>query len=377
MPDAGKNKGTSRYNPRSGQGRLRRSAQKNTSRLGGWEQRTEDDAFIDQHSGERERRFHAGESLLKAFNRLAAGGIRDAAVGEPGEICGFQGLAAVVRTADGREVPCQVRTVLKKQVAGVKNPLCVGDRVRVQIEAGETVIAAVEPRRNQLARTDSHNRSLVHVFAANLDRLVIVCSIRDPDLKPGLIDRYLLIAAMNDLPATVVLNKCDLGQAEAVTALYQTLGVPVFHTDCVHRAGDLDRLRDHLHGQAAVIAGQSGVGKSSLVNALFPDLAARTGTVAVEGFGRHTTTSSRSYALPGGGRLVDTPGIRECAITGLTMTDVALLMADLEPLHRRCHFNDCTHRHEPDCAVRTAVDAGELAFSRYASYRSIVDEDLA
>jgi ribosome biogenesis GTPase len=373
-PRPSKHKGTVNHHPRHGLGRLRRAHAVDATRITGWEQRTEDEAFIDAH-GATQRRSHAGEHLLAKFNRLA-GLVRPEAIGEPGVICGFLGKDVSVRVdADGRELLCTVRQVLKKQVSGVKNPLCVGDLVQVDCSS-DPVITAVAARRNQLARTDSHNRSLIHIFAANIDRLVIVSSVRDPDLKYGLIDRYLLIAALNDIPVVLALNKADLGAAEEAIALYRSLGVTVAVTSAIHGGPALEELRSHLQGLACVFAGQSGVGKSSLVNALFPHFAARIGAVAEEGHGRHTTTAARSYALPDGGRLIDTPGVRECAICGLTPVDVALLYSDFAALHRDCHFADCSHLHEPGCAVQAAVADGRIAKSRYESYRSIVTEDL-
>lgn len=374
-PRPSKHKGTGGHNPRPGLGRLRRAHSQDATRVIGWEQRTEDEAFIDRH-GATERRSHAGEHLLAKFNRLASV-VRPAAIGEPGEICGFLGKDVLVRLAgSGQELLCTVRQVLKKQVSGVKNPLCVGDLVQVDC-ASDPVITAVSPRRNQLARTDSHNRSLIHIFAANIDRLVIVSSVRDPDLKYGLIDRYLLIAAMNDIQVMVVLNKADLGEEPKAVELYTSLGVEVAVTCAINGGPSIDDLRQRLHGLACVFAGQSGVGKSSLVNALFPHIAARTGIVADEGHGRHTTTSARSYLLPEGGRLIDTPGIRECAISGLTAVDVALLYSEFAALHSHCHFADCSHLHEPQCAVQAAVADGRIAATRYDSYRSILREDLA
>ncbi len=369
-----KYKGTDRNNTRQGLGRLRRAHATDGNRIVGWERIADDDEKTDLHA-QVQRRSHAGEHLLAKFNRLAGVLGESAALGEPAEICGFQGKEVQVRLADGSELLCTVRQVLKKQVKGVKNPLCVGDRVHVE-RLPDPVISAISPRRNQLARADSHNRSLIHVFAANIDRLVIVSALREPDLKYGLIDRYLLIAALNDIPAALVLNKADLADPAPAVELYRALGLPVFATDCITGGGDLPAVRELLHGRTCVVAGQSGVGKSSLVNALHPQFGVRTGSVAVEGFGRHTTTSSRSYALPDGGRLIDTPGIRECTITGLEPMDIALLFPDLARFQPACHFTDCTHLHEPDCAVRAAVESGAIAPSRYDSYCSIVDEDL-
>ena len=375
MPDPHKYKGTDRNNQRQGLGRLRRAHAQDTTRAGGWERIADDDDATERHAPVQ-RRSHAGEHLLAKFNRLAGILGETAVTGDLAEICGFQGKEVIVRMADGGELSCSVRQVLKKQVKGVKNPLCVGDHVRVELSP-DPVITAFTPRRNQLARADSHNRSLIHVFAANIDRLVIVSALREPDLKYGLIDRYLLIAALNDIPAALVLNKADLADPAPAIALYRTIGLPVFATDCHAGTGDLAGVRDLLRGRACVVAGQSGVGKSSLINALHPQFSARTGLVADAGHGRHTTTAARSYALPDGGRLIDTPGIRECAITGIEAMDVALLYPDLARCQPLCHFTDCTHLHEPGCAVHAAVDSGEIAASRYESYRSIVEEDLA
>jgi ribosome biogenesis GTPase len=257
----------------------------------------------------------------------------------------------------------------------VKNPLCIGDQVRFTRTTEGGVIDAVSPRRNQLARTDSHNKALMHVFAANIDRLVVVASLAEPDLKHGLIDRYLLIAAYNGIDATVALTKTDLKTGDATRALYAGIGIPAFAV-CALSGNGIDDLRAHLSGKTCVFAGQSGVGKSSLVNALFPDIAARVGDVANAGHGRHTTTSARSYVVAGGGRLIDTPGVRECGITGMTALDVALLYPDIAAHHPQCRFDDCSHLHEPDCAVRAAVESRVIAATRYESYRSIITEDL-
>jgi ribosome biogenesis GTPase len=364
------------WSDRPGLGRLRRANTKEAGRQGRWEDRVEDQTAVDLH-GEIERASHAGESLLAKFNRLLRDA--DAGDGEAGEVSGFDGTRVLVRPdAGGPELACSVRRVLKKLVAGVKNPLCVGDRVRVD-RSHDPVITALAPRRNQLERADSHNRALVQVFAANLDRLVVVASAGDPPLKPALIDRYLVIAAFNRIVPLVVVTKPDRGDPAPALALYRGLGLEV-HAVRADRGADgegVAGLRTALAGLTCVVAGQSGVGKSSLINALFPEAAARTGRVADEGHGRHTTNSARSWLLPGGGRLVDTPGIRECTITGLEPLDVALLYSDLARFHPGCHFRDCTHRHEPDCAVRAAVDRGDIAASRYASYLAIVEEDLA
>jgi ribosome biogenesis GTPase / thiamine phosphate phosphatase len=192
---ANKYKGTKGPQPQAGLGRLRRAAAKSRSRIGGWE-RLEDEGEIERADAPT-RRTHTGERLLMKFNRLARS--TDTGAGATGEICGFSGAAILVRDASGVEHLCQVRQALYKQFAGVRNPLAVGDRVRWQGDGADTVITAIEPRANQLARVDSHNKSLMHVLAANVDSLVVGTSVSEPVLKPNFIDRYLVIAAANGI----------------------------------------------------------------------------------------------------------------------------------------------------------------------------------
>jgi len=371
-----KYKGTKGPAARQGLGRLRRANSKTPGRVSGWERRHEDVDFVDQH-GDSARTGHGGDTLLARFNRLVQGERLAEVQGEYGEICGSNGAIVDVRAANGEEIPCHVRQVLKKRIKGVKNPLCVGDQVRFVRTAMGGTITSIEPRRNQLERADSHNRALIHVFAANLDCLVIVSALAEPDFKAGLIDRYLLIAAGNGIPAAVVLNKCDLADPAPACNLYRGIGIPTFAVSARSGNGDLAQLREHLRGRTCVLAGQSGVGKSSLLNALYPDIAARVGAVAQAGFGRHTTSSARSYALSDGVRLIDTPGVRECSITGLGALDVALLYPDLSRYQASCRFTNCSHTHEPGCAVLAALAEGRIAASRYGSYLSIITEDLA
>ncbi|MFW5845205.1 MAG: ribosome small subunit-dependent GTPase A [Planctomycetota bacterium] len=335
-----------------------------------------DEDFIDQQASER-RTQHTGEHLLAKFNRLTRSTAAEA--GTDGVVCGFEGTRIQVRNADGAERPCEIRSALTKMLSGVKSPLCIGDRVRFQtLEDGTSVIVALLERQNQLVRTDSHNRALLHVFAANVDHLVIVASAAEPALKPGLIDRYLLIAHLFEVAPLVVLNKSDLAETDSWARLYRRLDYPVFQTVAGGPAGTLDGLQDHLAGHTCVLAGQSGVGKSSLINSLAPDLDIRIGSTSTAVHkGRHTTTAARSYVIGRDITIMDTPGIRECGIPPIEPLDVALLYRDIASHHHDCRFPDCTHTHEPHCAVKAAVEAGKLAASRYDSYRSILDEDLA
>lgn len=375
MPAGGKDKGTGRYGQQRGMGRLRRSNRKATGRVGGWE-RHDEEAEVFDRLGERSRVSHAGERLIARFNRLVALGQAVERPGEAAEVSEVRPGLMLVRFADGREEPAALRRALEKRMVGVRNTLAVGDRVRVAREAGDLAIVGIEPRRNQLARTDAHNRSLEHVLAANVDLLVAVAAVHQPDFKHGFVDRALLLAAAHGIAAALVITKRDLGDPAPMLALYGGLGLPCCAVDARDpQDPGLAALRALLLGKVCVFAGQSGVGKSSLLNTCYPGTGARVGTVAEAGFGRHTTTAARSFVLPGDGRFIDTPGIRECVVGGLQPTDVALLYPDLARHQPRCRFPDCTHRHEPDCAVLKAVEEGEIAASRYWSYRSIVDGD--
>lgn len=374
-----KGKGRVRHHPRVGLGRLRRAHAKDEGRRNTIDTAAHDDDLADTLTETRPGR--TAPSLLAKFNRLSRQ--VDQAEGEPGEVSGFEGTWVLVRRADGSECRCVVRRVLAKMLGGVKNPLVIGDQVRFLPghEAQETVITALAPRRNQLLRTDSHNRSLVQVIAANVDHLVIVSAVAQPELKTGLIDRYLVIAHACGIEPVLVINKSDLGEVGTVRDLYRNLGYRVFLTKADPPPdGDLAALRQVLRGTSCVVVGHSGVGKSSLINALYPDSAARVGEVSsLINKGRHTTNASRSYLLPEGGRLIDTPGIRACSLTGLTglsAVDVSLLYRDLARHAPACRFPDCQHREEPGCAVREAVETGSLDPRRYLSYLSILAEDL-
>ncbi|MDA3963877.1 MAG: ribosome small subunit-dependent GTPase A [Planctomycetota bacterium] len=371
----GKDKGKGAYSRQAGLSRITRANSQSRTRTAGWERYADDEASLEAFETV-DRGSNTGEGLLAKFNRLA----RDTAHhdGIDAEICGFDGTVVMARDDQGREWPCQVRKILKKMLRGVKTPLVVGDAIKLtMLDDNDAVIVAIAERRNQLARADSHNKALEHIFAANIDHLVIVAAMAMPDLKTGLIDRYLTIAHHNDIVPIVVLNKSDLADPTEAAALYRGLGYTVFATSAEQAEGDISPLRDHLRGRCCVMAGQSGVGKSSLINALYPEVAARVGVVSdAQRKGRHTTTASRSYLLADGGRLIDTPGIRECGITGMEALNVALLYPDIAKLHPQCRFNNCTHLHEPDCAVTAALETGGIDPRRYLSYLSIVTEDL-
>jgi ribosome biogenesis GTPase len=237
----------------------------------------------------------------------------------------------------------------------------VGDIVRVD----EHRVLAALPRRTVLARTDPHNPNNQRALAANVDVVVIVASVHSPPLRTGLIDRYLIAAQNGSMEPVVVINKTDLLQDQTELEelrVYEGTGVPVILCSVKERRG-LDDLLARLAGKTCVFTGHSGVGKSSLVNGLSPGLQLRTGEVEYKG--KHTTTSSTLHDLPNGTRMIDTPGIREFGIFGVEPGELRHFFPEFEEHALNCNFNDCTHTHEPVCAVRDAN------LPRYTTYLRI------
>lgn len=270
-----------------------------------------------------------------------------------------------VRFADGFAAPARPA---RRDV----QPVC-GDNVRCELDTHhhELRIVAIEPRSTQLARSDSRGGS--ELLAANATLLIAVLA---PEPAPDfyVIDRYLAGAACTGMHAAVVLNKQDLPDPDPSIALeleaWRRIGYPCVQASCRSQHG-IDSLRDLLRGQTALLVGQSGVGKSSLLQALIPDSDARVGELDGDAEGRHTTTVARLYELPGGGELIDSPGVRDFAPAIADLEPTTLGFLDVAQLAPRCRFPDCQHMAEPDCAVRAAVDDGSLHARRYESYRRL------
>ncbi len=276
---------------------------------------------------------------------------------------------------EGSELPCSLKPSLFQVKSRVKNPVAVGDRVTVQVEGERGVIDAVLPRKNVLLRPTPHNKNVLLSTAANVDVLVVVAATKDPPLRVGLIDRFLVSAESRGMDALIVVNKCDEGDDAAVedaTRVYAEMGYVVMRTSATTGAG-IDALKEALAGKTALFVGHSGVGKTSLTNALLPGLEAKIGDVAKHGRGRHTTTHVALYRLENGGHLVDSPGLREFGIIDVPKDELAILMPDLRPFAVDCKYSNCSHSHEPSCAVRAAVERGAVRRERYDSYLRILE----
>ncbi len=280
-----------------------------------------------------------------------------------------------VRTGDGT-LTCYFRG----RVAEDERPV-VGDRVRVHAEGGEGVLDEILPRRNALMRVAEDDPSRVKRVAANIDRLHVVLAASPFPPRWALADRLLALCEQEDFEAVIVVNKIDLVESdsdewrelEEAASVYRELGFPVLLTSAVDGRG-LDELRESLRDRIGVLSGHSGVGKSSLLNALHPDWDLATGEVnPLTSKGRQTTTGSRLLRLPSGGHVVDTPGFREFGLGHLEPADLGRCYREFRPFISECRFADCLHHGDPDCGVERAVEAGAISELRYGNYLRILE----
>ncbi|MCS7021086.1 MAG: ribosome small subunit-dependent GTPase A [Gemmataceae bacterium] len=295
-----------------------------------------------------------------------------------GRVLRVHGLLSVVAGEDGHTYRCAVRRLLKSLATDERNVVTCGDVVWVRpapVHGGdphaprEGFIERVEPRHGLLTRA---SRGREHVVAANVDQAAIVLSLMQPELKPHLIDRYLAAAALGQLQPLIILNKVDLvadpASYQPLIGYYAQLGIPVLLTSAVSGYG-LPYLRQLLRQHITVFAGQSGVGKSSLLNALIPELHLPTREVsAATEKGRHTTTYAQLLPLPEGGWVVDTPGVRQLQLWNVQREEVEGLFIEFRPFVPLCAFADCTHTHETGCAIQQAVARNRISLRRYHSY---------
>lgn len=289
-----------------------------------------------------------------------------------GVVLGGTGGVWRVRTPDGAERDATLRGRLKQESRFEK--LVVGDEVDVaeDVRGGAWSIVRIHPRRTRLARRAPGGGRGERIVVVNVDQVIVVFSAAKPEPHVRMIDRFLVIAEGNDLAARLVLNKIDLVEGatgvDALAADYERAGYPVHRTSVKQQAG-LDALRAVLVNRTSVLTGPSGVGKSSLINALYPGLNLRVGAISESvNKGRHTTVGAVLVPLPGGGYVVDTPGLREVGMWGLSASALDHCFPEFRPALGHCRFQDCRHLAEPGCAVQAGVASGAVSAARYESF---------
>lgn len=287
----------------------------------------------------------------------------------------------IVRTEDGELFSCRIRGKFRMQDMKLTNPIAVGDKVNFIMEEDIGQITEILPRKNYIVRQSPRQKHHLHLLASNLDQAMIIVTIREPYLKAGFIDRFLLMTEPQDIPAIIIFNKADLLDDddrelyEALEYTYTKIGYTVALVSASDKQ-NTNRIKNLLKDKTTLIAGQSGVGKSSLVNAIQDSLNLKTLEISdYSGKGQHTTTFAEMHALDFGGNIIDTPGIKMLSFNNMTVQDVAHNFREFFAISGGCRFrSNCTHRNEPGCAVKEAVEKLEISPVRYQNYLSIIDD---
>lgn len=290
----------------------------------------------------------------------------------------------VLDNKTGKEINCKIKGNFRIKGIRTTNPVAVGDRVTVLVNPdGTGYITAIEQRKNYIIRRSSNLSKEAHILASNLDQAILVVTLFHPTTSTTFIDRFLATAEAYRVPAMIVINKTDLLTDEedkeyldAISYLYSSIGYPVICLSA--KKGDgIDKLKEHLNGKITLISGNSGVGKSTLINRLIPGLDLKTAAISdVHDTGMHTTTFSEMFPVPDsdGGWIIDTPGVRGFGTIEMERGEVAHYFPEIFQISHDCRYNNCTHTHEPHCAVLEALDEHRIAQSRYASYLSILED---
>jgi ribosome biogenesis GTPase / thiamine phosphate phosphatase len=274
--------------------------------------------------------------------------------------------------AGSQRIICLLRGRLKREKRST-DLLVAGDRVRWRLTGPDRgIIEEILPRDTQLSRPRPGSPGNEDLVLANPDQAVLVFSVRQPEPNSRLLDRFLIAAEANELPVAILANKVDLLDPDEdpreVFGLYEEIGYPVIYTSAVGGQG-VTALRDRLRGKLSVLTGPSGAGKTSLLNAVQPELGLATAKISqATGKGRHTTVAVRLFPLDEGGYVADTPGLREMGLWQIEPDELDWLFPEMRPFLGKCRFSSCTHLHEPDCAVQAAVEAGKVSEVRYDSY---------
>lgn len=290
----------------------------------------------------------------------------------------------IVRTGEGIEHNCKIKGNLRLKGFRCTNPVAVGDRVEIEVkEDGTAFILSILPRCNYIIRRASNLSREFQILAANIDMAVLVVTLVNPETSTVFIDRFLATAEAYDVPVTIVFNKIDLLTApedsellDAILYLYRSIGYTVVPMSVATGEG-LDSLREQLRGKTVLLSGNSGVGKSSIINLLVPGAKLKVGDISeVHHTGMHTTTFSEMLDIPGddAGHIIDTPGVKGFGTIDFEKSEIAHYFPEIFKVSKDCRYNNCTHTHEPGCAVREAVEQSLISQSRYNSYLSIMED---
>ena len=287
----------------------------------------------------------------------------------------------VVKNEEGREFNARIKGRFKIDDITSTNPIAVGDMVDINKEDGEEsiVITGIHDRKNYIIRQSPHNKNLQHIIASNLDQSILFATLKDPKTSTGFIDRFLVAAEAYHIPAIIVFNKSDLYRKkeienfEKLKILYEAIGYPVYLMS-VSGNIDLQPVGNLLKNKTTLLSGHSGVGKSSFINSILPDNLLKTQEVSGwSGKGLHTTTFAEMFDLPFGGKIIDTPGMREFAMMDIEPELLSHYFPEMRGLLNECRFNNCVHIEEPGCAVKKAVEENKISYERYANYLNIFD----
>ncbi len=284
-----------------------------------------------------------------------------------------------VITDQGQTINCRIKGKFRTMDIKTTNPVAVGDRVDIEPEPDQEtgLITALHPRKNYIIRKSVNLSKQAQIIAANLDQAFLIVTLASPRTSMGFIDRFLVTAEAYDIPAKLIFNKLDLFSTEGLEILsqyqqiYEDAGYPCYSVSAIKET-NLDQLKELLKDKVTLVSGHSGVGKSTLINALLPGSKLKTGGISDwSDKGKHTTTFAEMFQLPFGGYLIDTPGIRELGVFDIEKQDLGRLFPEIRKLMSNCRFHNCRHINEPGCAVIEALENGELEPSRYDSYLSI------
>ncbi|MBE0648434.1 MAG: ribosome small subunit-dependent GTPase A [Bacteroidales bacterium] len=287
-----------------------------------------------------------------------------------------------VRSAEGKKYRCKVKGRFRIQGIRTTNPVAIGDRVEFALTQNENegIIHKILPRDNYIIRKSINLSHQAHIIAANLDHAYLIVTLASPRTSTGFIDRFLVTATGYFIPASLIFNKLDLideqqlEQMEELFRIYRHAGYPCCAVSAL-RGDHIDQVRELLKGKVSLFSGHSGSGKSALIKAIDPSLNPRIGEIsAAHNKGMHTTTFAEMYPLSNGGYIIDTPGIKEFGLVDFNTTEIHRCFPEMDRLLPQCQYNNCTHIHEPGCAVKMGLETGDVSQIRYNSYLSILND---